>query len=150
MKVHKRLKEMRKRANLTQDKLAEVIHVSRQTISNWENGKSYPDIQSLILLCEIYNISLNQLIGEDIIKMKVTVKKGRMYLFSFMLVFLVILFFVCITAVKSMGYVAFTLAGISLTGIFLTSLKIERFKNDFNCSNYKLIREYLNNKEKRC
>ncbi|PGZ57875.1 hypothetical protein COE58_24330 [Bacillus cereus] len=145
MKIHEKLKELRKLENL-----AEIICVSRQTISNWENGKSYPDIQSLLLLCEAYNISLEQLVGEDIIEMKRNVKEREMYLHSFMLLTSVILFSICITSVKHMGYYAFSLAAVSLVGITLTSYKLERLKKVLKLSNYKLIREYLKNNERRC
>lgn len=44
--------------NLSQEELAEKIYVTRQTISNWENDKSYPDIHSLLLLSSTFHISL--------------------------------------------------------------------------------------------
>ena len=147
MEIQERLKKMRKQANLTQDNLAELIHVSRQTISNWENGKSYPDLQSLLLLCKVYDISLNQLVEEDVVEMKRNVFKGKMYFFSFLLVSLVTLLLVCISLVKYTGYLGFTLAGLSIIAIFLTSWKLEQIKKDLNLSNYKLIRDYLKNEE---
>ncbi|OPF86150.1 hypothetical protein BW731_12315 [Vagococcus martis] len=55
---------------LTQDELAEKIHVSRQTISSWENSKSLPDVTSLILLSDVYEISLDELIKGDITMIK--------------------------------------------------------------------------------
>ncbi|WP_166669237.1 helix-turn-helix transcriptional regulator [Bacillus sp. BH2] len=147
MEIHEKLKKMRKQANLTQDNLAELIHVSRQTISNWENGKSYPDLQSLLLLCKVYDISLSQLIEEDVVEMKRTVFKGKLYLFSFLLVSLITLLLVCISLIKHAGYFGFTLAGLSIIAIFLTSWKLEKIKKDLNLSNYKLIRNYLKNEE---
>ena len=47
MELGNRIKELRKAQNINQDELAEKLFVSRQTISNWENDKSYPDIQAL-------------------------------------------------------------------------------------------------------
>lgn len=52
--------------SLSQDALAEKIYVSRQTISNWENDKNYPDIKSLILLSEVFHISVDILIKGDV------------------------------------------------------------------------------------
>ena len=49
--------------NLSQEELAEKIYVTRQTISNWENDKSYPDIHSLLLLSSTFHISLAELLG---------------------------------------------------------------------------------------
>ena len=48
MELGKRIKEYRNTAQMTQEDLAEKMFVSRQTISNWENDKSYPDIHSLL------------------------------------------------------------------------------------------------------
>ncbi len=50
MEIEKKLKEARENANLTQEQVAEKIMVSRQTISNWENGKTLPDIVSIMKL----------------------------------------------------------------------------------------------------
>ncbi len=65
MKISERLREARLQANLSQEKLAEEIYVSRQTISNWENGKTYPDIMSILLLSDLYEISLDELLKGD-------------------------------------------------------------------------------------
>lgn len=52
-------------AGLTQEKAAEKIDVSSQTISNWENEKSYPDIISVIALSDLYSVSLDELLKGD-------------------------------------------------------------------------------------
>lgn len=62
MEINQRLKELRLAHQLTQEELAQQIFVSRQTISNWENGKGQPDIENLILLSEYYQISLAELL----------------------------------------------------------------------------------------
>lgn len=65
MEIGTKLKNARSNANLTQEDIAEKIGVSRQTVSNWENNKSYPDIISVIRLSDIYGISLDTLLKED-------------------------------------------------------------------------------------
>ena len=65
MEIGKKLKNARLKSGLTQEKVAEGILVSRQTISNWENEKSYPDIISVIKLSDLYNISLDELLKGD-------------------------------------------------------------------------------------
>lgn len=65
MNLGKTLQDLRKAKNISQEQMAEILNVSRQTISNWENSKSYPDILMLIKLCEIYKISLDDLLKED-------------------------------------------------------------------------------------
>lgn len=65
MEIGAKLKEARKQAGLTQEKVAENIQVSRQTISNWENEKSFPDIVSVIKLSNLYSVSLDNLLKGD-------------------------------------------------------------------------------------
>lgn len=65
MKIGIKLKEARLQAGLTQENVAEKIQVTRQTISNWETEKSFPDIVSVIKLSTLYNISLDKLLKGD-------------------------------------------------------------------------------------
>lgn len=65
MEIGKKLKEARLRCGLTQEQVAEEILVSRQTISNWENQRSYPDILSVVKLSDLYQISLDELLKGD-------------------------------------------------------------------------------------
>lgn len=65
MEIGKKLKNARIEAGLTQEKAAEKIDVSRQTISNWENEKPYPDIISVIALSDLYSVSLDELLKGD-------------------------------------------------------------------------------------
>lgn len=65
MEIGKQLKDARISSGLTQEGVAEKINVSRQTISNWENEKTYPDIISVIALSDIYSISLDDLLKGD-------------------------------------------------------------------------------------
>ena len=65
MMISEKLKEERQKAGMTQDQVAEKIMVSRVTVSHWENGKSLPDIVSLISLSDLYSISLDELVKGD-------------------------------------------------------------------------------------
>ena len=65
MEIGKKLKDARTKSGFTQETVAEKINVSRQTISNWENEKSYPDILSVIELSSLYSISLDDLLKGD-------------------------------------------------------------------------------------
>ena len=75
MELGKQIKLQRQEAQLSQEELANRVYVSRQTISNWENDKSYPDVNSLVLLSEIFQISLDNLIKGDIDVMKDVIQK---------------------------------------------------------------------------
>lgn len=74
MEIGERLREARKKSGMTQDQIAEQIMVSRVTVSHWENGKTLPDVASLISLSDLYNVSLDELLKGDP-KMEEKVKK---------------------------------------------------------------------------
>ena len=64
--IGSKIKAARVEKKFTQEQVAEVLGVSRQTISNWENGKSYPDIISVIKMSDCYGVSLDYLLkGEE-------------------------------------------------------------------------------------
>ena len=65
MEIKDIIKEARTKSGLTQEQAAEKILVTRQTISNWENGKSLPDVLSIIKMSDLYQISLDELLKGD-------------------------------------------------------------------------------------
>lgn len=65
MDIGKKLKESRVKSNLSQDEVAEKLNITRQTLSNWENNKSYPDILYVLELSDLYELSLDELIKDD-------------------------------------------------------------------------------------
>ena len=84
MELGKQIKKYRSEMNLSQDELAEKVFVSRQTVSNWENNKNYPDVKSLLLMSEVFGVSLDILVKGDIETMKkvineTEVKKANHY-----------------------------------------------------------------------
>lgn len=58
-----KLKKARKKANLSQEKVAEILNVARSNISKYENGKLEPNIQTIRQFCKIYNVSADYLLG---------------------------------------------------------------------------------------
>src|SRR5574344_1246502 len=82
MELHNQIKKYRNCMNLSQEELAEKVFVTRQTISNWENNKSYPDIYSLLLLSTTFNISLDQLIKGDLTIMKEEINNNELKQFN--------------------------------------------------------------------
>ena len=70
MELYEKLYELRRASGMSQEELAEKVYVTRQTVSNWETGKSYPDIHSLLLLSALFDVSLDQLIKGDLETMK--------------------------------------------------------------------------------
>jgi len=64
MQISQSIKEKRKEHQLTQEQLAEKIYVTNKTVSNWETGKTTPDIDSLIRLAKLFDLSLDSLLEE--------------------------------------------------------------------------------------
>ena len=83
MELSIQIKKYRTELHLSQEELAEKVYVTRQTISNWENEKSYPDIHSLLLLSSLFNVSLDQLIKGDIEKMKEIISDQEIKKFNY-------------------------------------------------------------------
>lgn len=84
MELGKKIRCHREEKGWNQDDLAEKLFVSRQTISNWENDKTYPDIHSIILMGSLFGVSLDQFVKGDIDKMRsivneTDVRKMRQY-----------------------------------------------------------------------
>lgn len=75
MELGKRLKECRAKLEMTQEELADKLYVSRQTISSRGNYKSYPDIHSLLMISDLFGVSLDSLIKGDIEIMKEKVEQ---------------------------------------------------------------------------
>lgn len=63
MELGKNLEEERESYHFTQKEVADILHVSRQTVSNWERDVSYPDLESLVYLSDLYHISVDQLLN---------------------------------------------------------------------------------------
>lgn len=74
MEVGNRIREERERLGISQEGLAQQIFVSRQTVSNWETGKTYPDVQSLLLLSNLFDVSVDSLVKGDVETMAKTVE----------------------------------------------------------------------------
>lgn len=67
MKFNEKLIEIRKKQGLSQEELGMELQVSRQTISKWETGQSYPDFQRLVMLSDYFNMTLDELVkGIDV------------------------------------------------------------------------------------
>lgn len=75
MDLGNQFKRYRNELEISQERLAEKNYVSKQSISNWENNKNYPDINSMIRLSEVFQISLDILIKGDVEKMKKEISK---------------------------------------------------------------------------
>lgn len=65
MNIGQRIADIRKENNLTQEEFGDIFYVTRQTVSNWETEKNYPDLKILVDISDHFQISLDQLLKED-------------------------------------------------------------------------------------
>lgn len=143
MELGKQIKEHRQEAHLSQEELANRVYVSRQTISNWENDKSYPDVNSLVLLSEIFQISLDNLIKGDIEVMKDVIQKEEIEKMNrYSKTYTIMLIATAVSAVPLfmwLGVWAFIPWGIVWAISMYFAFKVEKVKKDNDVQTYKEI-----------
>lgn len=143
MELGNQIKKYRQEAQMSQEELANRIYVSRQTISNWENDKSYPDVNSLVLLSEIFQVSLDKLIKGDVEIMKEVIKKEEVVKMNRYATIYGVLLIVSVVSlaplVTTLGVWGWILWG-SIYGITMcVALKIEKIKKNNDIQTYKEI-----------
>ena len=150
MELNTQIKKYRTNMDLSQEELAEKVYVTRQTISNWENSKNYPDIHSLLLLSSLFNISLDQLIKGDIDIMKEEIKEAdikRMYLYGkFFTLLIMITAITCIPLAIFLNYYGLIITAILSIMTIVIALKIEKFKKENDVQTYKEIVAFMEGK----
>ncbi|WP_448902773.1 helix-turn-helix domain-containing protein [Eubacterium sp.] len=143
MELGKQIKMHRQEAELSQEELANRVYVSRQTISNWENDKSYPDVNSLVLLSEIFQISLDKLIKGDIDIMKSVIQKEEIEKMNrYGKIYTIMLIATIVSVVPLfmwLGVWAFIPWGSIWAISMYFALKIEKVKKDNDIQTYKEI-----------
>ena len=143
MELGKQIRMYRLENKLSQEELADRIYVSRQTISNWENDKNYPDINSLVLLSEVSKVSLDKLIKGDIEIMKDVIKKEEVDKMNhYGKIYTIMLIVTVVSAVPLFMWLG-VWALIPWGLIWMVSLyfasKIEKIKKDNDVQTYKEI-----------
>ena len=143
MELGKQIKMHRQEVHLSQSELANRVYVSRQTISNWENDKSYPDVNSLVLLSEIFQISLDNLIKGDIEVMKDVIQKEEIEKMNrYGKSYTIMLIATAVSAVPLfmwLGVWAFIPWGIIWAISMYFAFKVEKVKKDNDVQTYKEI-----------
>jgi len=150
MNIGNRIKEYRHQYNFSQEELADKVFVSRQTISNWENNKCYPDIESISLLCDIFHVSLNEFIKKDLEEMKKIVQKSEINNFNRLGTIYTIELLIMIFSVYPLLKYGRTI-GIFIWILFVimtlaTAFMIEKFKKRYDIQTYKEIVEFCEGK----
>ena len=147
MELGKQIKKYRAEVNLSQEELANKIFVSRQTISNWENDKNYPDIKSLVLMSEVFRVSLDNLIKGDLERMKKEIDAQEYAKFrkdcSIFTVSFIALLIVPIPLIMLWKWFGMALY-LCLFGISMYfAVRIERYKKKYDIQTYKEIVAFI-------
>ncbi|QIK86330.1 helix-turn-helix transcriptional regulator [Erysipelothrix sp. HDW6B] len=158
MKINELLRLHREKIGFTQEQLAETIYVTRQAVSKWERGESLPDLENIIILSDLYDISIDELlrgakflvkpfqIGEHSFRRNLLIGiiislsfsfivsgGNNLVVFSFVLIFLVL---ITVTSIKE-GKIIITKQGIKVVDYKNTIQKIRSvFSKDRNVLNY--------------
>lgn len=150
MELGKQIRKYRNERTLSQEALADKVYVSRQTVSNWENDKSYPDVKSLVLLSEVFAVSLDQLIKGDVEMMKEQINQTDQKRFGHLSNIFAILFLaVLITPIPLEHFLSY--AGIAIWVVIFgaalyTAALVEREKKKFDVQTYREILAFTEGK----
>ena len=150
MELGKQIKRYRMEANLSQEELADKVFVSRQTISNWENDKNYPDINSLVLMSEVFHVSLDHLVKGDLERMKKEIDKQEYAefqknsnIFSILFVVLLIVPVPLVMIFEWFGMILYI--GLWAIGMHF-AIKLEKYKKKYDIQTYKEIVAFMEGK----
>ncbi len=151
MNIGTEIKKRRAQMNLSQEELAEKVYVTRQTVSNWETEKSYPDIHSVLLLSQVFGTTVDALLKEDIVKMKSEINQNEIKrfnkysgIFSILLILTILLTAPLIALLMVEGMVPLKAAGVIVIVLLwavtmVYAVKVEKIKKENNISTYKEI-----------
>ena len=150
MEIGNQIKQHRATLNLSKEELAEQIYVTRQTLSNWENSKTYPDVNSLLRLSDAFGVTLDELVKGDIPKMKEQIKQTDIIEFKRASWILTIMYLVMVvsalplwTYLKTTGMVIW---GIWTAASLLYAFHVEKLKKRHNIQTYKEIQAFMDGK----
>lgn len=150
MEIGKQIKKYRTEQKLSQDDLADKVYVTRQTISNWENDRNYPDIRSLVLLSNVFGISLDILVKGDLEQMKEEIKAEDIHKFkrdsrvyAVLLIGMMALPMPLVRYLKGWGILIWLLwAGVGIWWAW----RIEKYKKAHDIHTYKEIVAFMEGK----
>ncbi len=144
MELGGQIKRYRTRLGLSQEELADRIFVTRQSVSNWENSRTYPDLQSLLRLSDLFGLSLDELIKGDIETMKEEINKLEIQkmnrwggILALLMLTLMLLPAPLLKLLDTAGFLL-VMAPLFLVGMAV-ALKVEKIKKDNDVHTYKEI-----------
>ncbi|MEB8804269.1 helix-turn-helix transcriptional regulator [Bacillus cereus] len=147
MNIGKQIHYFRKRDNMSQEKLAAKIHVSRQSISNWENERNYPDIHNLLMMSILFNVSLDDLVKGDVKIMKEELQKSTFFKWSYIMLASMIILPISIAPVfYFFGYYGLIIPLVLTILLMFSSQQVENIKKEHNLKTYRQIVDFIEGK----
>jgi len=150
MEIGNQIKKYRSELGLSQEELADKIFVTRQTISNWENEKNYPDIKSLVMLSSLFGISLDSLVKGDLEEMKKQIKESDVREFhrqgTIMAIFMVLMMLSPIPLVRLFHWIGFAIWGVLAVIGIVYAFGTERWKKQQDIHTWKEITAFMDGK----
>ena len=148
MEIGKTIKQHRAELGWSQEVLAEKAYVSRQTVSNWETDKSYPDVHSLLILSDLFGVSLDELIKGDVAVMKEQVKSKDIRTFKkLQLICGLGILLLIVTGVPLLEYggaIGGVVWGALAVGVFLAWHRFEQIKSENDVQTYREVLAFVN------
>lgn len=157
MDISNQIKTRREAMGLSQEQLAEKLYVSCQTISNWERDKTYPDVQSLLMLSILFDTSIDTLVKGDVTVMEEAVERDRKRMGTRMLWLAVLMLALLAAAFALILSPAFAWmegawgVGIATAAAFLPAVAalvvatvLERIKRENDLVTYREILAFMN------
>ena len=147
MEIKNQIRAYRSQLGMSQEELGEAVYVTRQTVSNWETGKSYPDIQSLLRLSSLFGISLDQLIKGDVelLKEKINADDVRAFnrLSNVFMVMMVLSLLAWAPLAYFLNWWGLALAAVLFAVTLWLAFKVEKEKKKYDIQSYKEIVAFL-------
>ena len=148
MEIGKTIKQHRTELGWSQEVLAEKAYVSRQTVSNWETEKSYPDVHSLLILSDLFGVSLDELIKGDVAVMKEQVKSKDVRTFKKLQLIgglgILLLIVTGMPLLEYGGAVGGVVWGALAVGVFLAWHRFEQIKSENDVQTYREVLAFVN------
>lgn len=152
MELAKHIKEHRAQLGMFQEELAEAIFVSRQTISNWETDRTYPDVQSLLLLSNLFEVSVDELIKGDVEEMKalLTAEAKKMNRLGAVMAIcgITALVWAVVTALLDFSWPVILVPFIALfIPAVVSATMVEKIKHDNELFTYRAVEAFLHGED---
>ena len=143
MNISSTIRAQRNKLSLSQEELGEKIYVTRQTISNWENSKSYPDINSLILLSQVFDMTIDNLIKGDLEIMEQKIEENDvrdMNRYAYIMLALIVVTVILLPLSLYLGFIrGIVIAALSFAAYCYFACKVEKIKKHYDVQTYREV-----------